>query len=72
MQYLYCRWAATFIFAALFGIPGFIIHLKMGDFDIEPVAPGLSMSNLILLILSTIVQVNKTPTFVTVCYVVLL
>ena len=53
-----CRWAVTFIFAALFGIPAFIIHLRMGDFDIEPVAPGLSMSNLILLILSTIVQVN--------------
>ena len=67
MQYLYCRWAITFIFAALFGIPAFIIHLRMGDFDIEPVAPGLSMANLILLILSTIVQVNTTHTRVTVC-----
>ena len=53
------RWAITFIFSALFGIPAFLIHLKMTDFDIDPVAPGLSMSNLLLLILSTIVQVNE-------------
>ena len=56
------RWALTFIFSALFGIPAFLIHLKMTDFDIDPVAPGLSMSNLLLFILSTIVQVNELHT----------
>ena len=54
------RWILTFIFATLFGIPAFVVHIiyHYGDDDNSPtVVPGLSASNLVLFILATIVQV---------------
>ena len=55
------RWILTFIFATLFGIPAFIVHVTFYYVhSTHAVFPGLSVSNLILFILATVVQVRIT------------
>ena len=55
------RWIVTFIFATLFGIPAFVVHVTFYYVhSTHAVFPGLSVSNLVLFILATVVQVRIT------------
>ena len=56
------RWIMTFIFATLFGIPAFVVHVTFYyvHSTTHTVFPGLSVPNLVLFILATVVQVSIT------------
>jgi len=52
------RWIATLIFSTLFGIPAFVIHVAFYyTHSTQVVIPGLSVANLVLFLLATVVQV---------------
>ena len=58
---VYSRWILTLIFAAMFGIPAFVAHLTFHYTGYNHmIIPGLSVSNLVLFVLATIVQVRIT------------
>ena len=55
---LFPRWIITLIFSALFGVPAFVIHLTFYyTHSTQVVFPGLSVANLVLFTLATVVQV---------------
>ena len=50
------RWKATFLFSLIFGVPTILISFAPMDYG--SILPGLTIKELVLFILSTIVQVS--------------